>query len=318
MAIELNKVVSVRGRRILVMADEVAAQTKFQDSLLLEPSNSAHEFIWVREDALAELRRQHGAVPVYGLWQTLLASRAVDLTARLSLFEDGVDRGSYLICENGRAIESGRYVANQIPVSTGARYSEGVLVSLDPAHLVLPKVTAKVTSEIIAVKRRANVLAGAASVIGIAISAGAGFLVDQYLSNKAERRDKEIARLNTETVRLQSQVDILKTQVYEFDPSVRDSMVVALSRFAEVTEQVNSSFTYVPNKEPSNVIELELPTVPEGLSFPIEAAAQPGARPKIRLSADGISDASLNPLLLADRPETQSLIRATEVGKGAP
>ena len=114
----------------------------------LEPASNTCPTISVREADIDEMRDEYPGIPVYGLWQILVASELVPLNKALNVVAQNEFDGYYLHCELGRAEFSGVYEAGFFAADSNFDLEEANKILPDFDQLQLPTREAKMASEL--------------------------------------------------------------------------------------------------------------------------------------------------------------------------
>lgn len=189
----LNERIDIGGRVSVLIPDEISAELPAAECILLDETNRSKNPLWVRESDVATIRASQPDAAVYGLWQTLLHSKVLDLSAPLLVYPTGERSGLFLQTENGVPIRSGRYAGNRTPHDVPHEPRDGAVVSFDAADLSAPSVAARLPKEIIAEesnRQRSRAVVGA--VAGLAIVAVCGYIAWQR-DEAAQQRQLELA-----------------------------------------------------------------------------------------------------------------------------
>ncbi len=214
MSIDLSSPFEIAGKSVYLVPDIVNAEQPHNaqlddDIVLLEHESDIHSNIWVMESTLRSIREQYPDFDVFGLWQTLIASGVAKNDVPLQLIKEDEDSGYYLICENGKAIDSGKYQSNTI-FNANYNFNDGVEILFSSLDLklaenkaLLIKEKAKINSLL---KRKTWIFRGGATAVIIVISVGVNFYLDYVHKEKvAEIRqlmsDVELAKEKLQALR---------------------------------------------------------------------------------------------------------------------
>lgn len=271
----LEQPITVRGETIALLPDEIKVASQFQDSLNLAPSTSEYEFIWFREGALQSIREAHPSIPVYGVWQTLLASKLIDLKHPLHILEINANTGLYLVCDKGRAIDSGRWIGKKLPPDVPTQFADGKRVAVESFdQLSLPKRKALLPSDLSkqsAIKAR---VAYGFSGIAALLIAGGGFSVDLYLKHRSERYQADAKRIEAQATDIDAQASTFLQNANTVTAEEISKYRSALSRLMDLYQ--HSDGLHLDNLRfgvEEWVGKVEKP--PLGLSFDVSVDAKP-------------------------------------------
>ena len=179
----------IQGEACLLIEDYIGEAVS-DESLLIEKHGS--DFVFCALAELKRLRREHPGLPVYGIWQILIASGAVERLEKGNTHTIYFDESK----KTGQNIEfhQGRTKTTSLTLYGDAGAGEGVGV----CELVLPESPIRSLTEQVSLKRsrrrtRVGRYAGAAVATGVAF-----FVSNLFIGQVAESRADRIINLKNE------------------------------------------------------------------------------------------------------------------------
>jgi hypothetical protein len=180
--------VHIDGQKVVLVVDYVGGDpSHFESASQLMEAGSEHPPVWINEEDIAEIRRNHGSgVKVYGVWQLLFHNNLVEFNKpaviRLNSYS-----GLYF-SGDGRSAITGEYISNMVPGRFDIDASVTRDLNVDASSLTLPSDSAMLASEIYAQRfnrvRRVWVTR-AALIAGVALMAAGTDLVLSKRSSDA-------------------------------------------------------------------------------------------------------------------------------------
>ena len=292
MSFRLEKVVNVKGRDVIFVQDEISASSSSNDPILLEASNSEHDFIWVRESILSRIKKDNPKTPVYGLWQTLIASKLIDLKSPLYIWSAGSSlssaslSGSYLVVDDGKAVDARSFIAD-LPADVSTPKEKAVFVQVDSLDaLVLPRLSAVLPAERAQIKRlvrkKMAITVGSLSLFMVGLTGA----LDWYLQTRSDRHLREAQSLDATAAGLAQEATSALANADSILPEDRERLIAALTRLAEIQSK-SIGFKLEDSGFSSDIWVAKVASPPTDLSFDVEIASEPGKSPSTLFSPSG-------------------------------
>jgi len=210
--VSLETPIQLGSRQCILIADEVAEEPSTRDPVLLERGGRGQPSLWVSEKELQSIRQSYPDLPVYGVFQTLLRNRAIPFDAALYYLPTTRHAGVYLLCEDKRPKESGKYAGNRLPLDLGMSLTDGVQLTVELDSLTPPARAARTVEEMNRDRRRQRIRMAvrwsgyAAAVVAVAFIADS-MSVQQHLDQEAKLEDLRAQRSD-----LQQQISSLEKE----------------------------------------------------------------------------------------------------------
>lgn len=273
------------GKPALFVRDEVATRSAYEneDAVQLQAPGASAPAIWVRDGEVAALRTRYPGTPLYGFWQAALFNSAVDLHRPLHIAYTGHERGLYLLCAEGKAVQSGSFSANQVLDSSEPVSAAHVLDPGDALRWRAPPIQARTMQEIVAQQERQRrnsllrLVGGAAAILALTVG------LNVVLSGIASTRAADIARASGLKTADQLKLDRLRviTNHGRF-PDARSLLL--LDRVTSVLYSVNDFRADISEKD----LQGDYVRVVTALPF-----RNPGFPVNIALRQDGLYDVAV-------------------------
>lgn len=142
----------------------------------IAPATQTIPNIAVREQDVEEMRERHPDLPVYGIWQVLIASGLVSVQKTLQVLQTNAWDGYYLFSDMGRIQYSGVYEAGFFAADTSFSLPDAAPVSFYAEQLLLPPAPARLARELHDERRRrikrSWVSCGASAVMLVVLGIG--------------------------------------------------------------------------------------------------------------------------------------------------
>lgn len=290
--IPIEKEIVVRGTKIVLLVDEVKEAFNHQDGILVQPSTAQHEHIWVREANLVRLRNQYPAIAVYGLWQTLLASKLIDPSKPLYCVKTSDPsvpsiQGVYLVVDNGRAKTSGRFIGS-LPAEIGYSLDDATFIeNVDLEALILPRRKAVLPAEAVRERQRERNLAYAAAAICAIGVLGGGWVVDLFLEARGERVERQVKALDGQTQQAEADAQLAMANTSTITAADLEKALSILTRLSEL--RIRTLELTIPNQFfNSDEWRASVLKPPLDLSFAVQVVADPGKPPEILFAPYGV------------------------------
>jgi len=207
MTLELGKVNTLNGLECVLIADEVAPESRYEDGVALCQTPLGSHF--VREKAIDAARQDHPGLPVYGLWQVLSDNNVLDENVLVQVFSEGERYGQYLL-KLADGYETGRFVGNRIPSHPDVNPADALRIEPPEAQLTAPEDAALTAIErhaILQQIQRKKIYGGVAGAgLAVAILAMLGFLSAWHYQGELDQEQalkNELRSQNTQLMTLQ-------------------------------------------------------------------------------------------------------------------
>lgn len=203
--------------------------------------------VWYEEEVLVQVQEAHNSIPVYGLWQTIIASELIDQEETLQVVFTTENRksGYYLFISDGK-YQTGTIFQGEMQsvpsaaVEQGLTLADAVEIDIDLSNLNLPD------SPLLTIKERRlaqqaekkagqqrNILAiGLVVIAAIAADSGLGYLHGEHMEefdmkNAAlQAKEDELKRLTQKKlVRHPDQTQTLN-RIYQIGSVLHDETVL--------------------------------------------------------------------------------------------
>ena len=185
----LGQPVVVDGQEVIIIQDIIGQVpvTEQHEYVEIAKATNTSASIQMREADIELARDRYPKRPVYGLWQVLMASGLVDVSAKLQVLAVNDYDGFYVHADTGRVLYSGNYDAGFFAADAGFKLSNAIPIVPELANLQLPPNSALLAREILAERRKVlrdgvfKFLAAAIAIIFV------GFVTDFGLQIFSER-----------------------------------------------------------------------------------------------------------------------------------
>lgn len=269
----LERPVRIGSREVILMDDLVLTHLPdpLAERLMAIVSEDADLPLYVEQEQADTLSELHPGLPLYGLWQILIASGLVPAEPGLyQVITDSLPhKGRYLLREPGGAY-SGQ-VANETPLdafSPDEAAPQSILIDPVHEHLRLPSQPIQTLRHRQARKTRARLHTLALAGLMALGSAFIGTAADHILNHRHTQKVQQAERLREQTVQLQQDLARLETsgRIEPIDQSRRLNQLLILSRHFQPIELPKTSVLAAPTLSaivhPAGLLP---PTVPTGL-----------------------------------------------------
>ena len=251
--IPLERPVRIGPREVVLVDDLVLTHFSGPLSERLMPiaSEDVSLPLYVEQEQADTLSELHPGLPLYGLWQVLIASGLVP--AEPGLYEVTTDssphEGRYLLRESDGAY-SGR-IANETLLDAFApaqAASKPVLIDPAPESLRLPSQPIQTLRHRQAQRARARLQT--LTLVGL-MALGSAFLgtaADRILNHRHAQKVQQAERLREQTIQLQQDLARLETsgRIEPIDQSRRLNQLLILSRHFQPVELPQTSVLAAP------------------------------------------------------------------------
>ena len=242
------------GAREVVLVDDLVAthlSGPLAERLMPIASEDADLPLHVEQEQADALSELHPGLPLYGLWQVLIASGLVPPEPGLYRVVTGSPphEGRYLLREPGSAC-SGR-IADEAPLDAFAldeAASEPVLIDPTPERLRLPSRPIQTLRHRRAQKARARLQTLTLAGFMALGSAFVGTAADRILNHRHAQKVQQAEHLREQTVQLQQDLARLETggRIEPIDQSRRLDQLLILSRHFQPVDLPQTSVLAAP------------------------------------------------------------------------
>ncbi len=242
------------GLREVVLVDDLVLthlSDPLSERLMPIASEDVSLPLYVEKEQADTLSELHPGLPLYGLWQVLIASGLIP--AEPGLYQVTTDssphEGRYLLRESGSAY-SGR-IANETLLDAFAptqAASEPVPIDPMPERLRLPSQPIQTLRHRQAQRARARLQTLTLAGLMALGSAFAGTAADRILSHRHAQKVQQAERLREQTIQLQQDLARLETsgRIEPIDQSRRLDQLLILSRHFQPVELPKTSVLAAP------------------------------------------------------------------------
>ena len=251
--ISVNTPISIEGSTCILMRDVLGGSTN--DKYTSQEQGSLR--VWYEEQALRETRDAHPKIPVYGFWQSLIASGLIDTSKRLQYIftTESKDFGYYLYSHEG-LLHTGSLFHDELQRLPGPAIQEGITVAdgeeitVSISDLKLPDSPLLTHKERIAAAVLVKKKAQQQGFLAVALVSGLALLVDTGLAHHHKSHMKEFSKVNTELHIAEQALASVNLQKLENWPSQSK----ALSSLYQVTNaftgsNISGEINLLPNKQ---------------------------------------------------------------------
>lgn len=251
--IPLERPVRIGPREVVLVDDLVLTHLSGPLSERLMPiaSEDVNLPLYVEQEQADTLSELHPGLPLYGLWQVLIASGLIP--AEPGLYQvttaSSPHGGRYLLRESGGAY-SGR-ITNETLLDAFApaqAASEPVLIDPAPESLQLPPQPIQTLRHRQAQRARARLQTLTLAGLMALGSAFAGTAADRILNHRHAQKVQQAERLREQTIQLQQDLARLETsgRIEPIDQSRRLNQLLILSRHFQPVELPQTSVLAAP------------------------------------------------------------------------
>lgn len=234
--IPLDRPIRIGSRQVILVDDLVLTHLTgaLAERLMAVASDDPELPLYVEQESVDALSELYPGLPLYGLWQVLIASGLIP--KKPGLYQVATDTephgGRYLLRETGNAC-SGRITGETLLDAFALTDIAPEPIWIDPAPeiLNLPPQPIQTLRYRRAQKARARLRALTAAAIMVLGSAFAGTAADHILSHRHAQKVQQAERLREQTVRLQQDLARLETggRIEPIDQSRRLDQLLVLS-----------------------------------------------------------------------------------------
>lgn len=257
--ISVNSPITIEGQPCILIRDVLggAANEKYTSQ------EQGSLKVWYEEQSLRETRDAHPNLPVYGFWQSLIASGLINTSKRLQYIftSDTKDFGYYLYTHNDQ-LHTGSLFHDELQrlpgpaIQEGITISDGEEISVSIADLKLPDTPLLTHKERIAAAVTRKKKSQQQGFLAVALVGGFALLADTGLAHHHKSHMQEFSRLNAELHISEQALAAINRQKLEKWPS----QTVALSSLYQVSNaftdsNISGQINLLPHK--STAIEVK-------------------------------------------------------------
>lgn len=255
----LNTPITIEGQPCILMRDVLggAPSDKYTSQ---EQSNLR---VWYEEEALRETHAAHPKIPVYGFWQSLIASGLIDTSKPLQYIytTDSRDFGYYLYSQDGQ-LHTGSLFNEELQRLPGLAIQEGITIdngeeiTVSITDLKLPKsplLTHKERIQAIAANKKKAQQQG---FFTVALVSGIALLIDTGLAYHHDDHMDKFNQFNAEhLLSEQALAAVYRQKLAEWPEQSKalSSVYQVSTTFAD--SKVSGEISLLPNKTPSLEVE---------------------------------------------------------------
>ena len=271
--IPLECPVQIGPREVILMDDLVLTHLSgpLAERVMPIASEDADLPLYVEQEQADALSELHPGLPLYGLWQVLVASRLVP--PEPGLYQVATDssphEGRYLLRDSDGAYSGQITNETRLDVfAPGEAAPRSILIDPAHEHLHLPPQPIQTLRHRQAHKARARIQTLTLAGLMALISVFAGTAADRILSHRHAQKVQQAERLREQTVQLQQDLTRLESsgRIEPIDQSHRLDQLLLLSRHFQPVEFPQTSVLTAPTLSAIiHPLGFLPPTVPAGL-----------------------------------------------------
>lgn len=253
--ISVNTVITVAGKQCILMRDLLgnapSDKYTFQNQGSLE--------VWYEEDALRETRENHPETPVFGFWQTLIASGLVNTDKALQFIytNENRDFGYYLYSREG-TLHTGSLFQGELQrlpgpaIADGITLDDGEEISVTLDDLKLPQYPLRTHKERVIAATEEKKKFQQLGFLTFAVIAGVGLLADTGLAYKHDQHTQAFQEANKELHVVEQTLDEVNKQKLVEWPSQTSSLSVLYQITSTLADsKLSGEFSLLANKTAS-------------------------------------------------------------------
>ena len=183
--IVVNAPILIEGKTCILVRDVLGAAPT--DKYTSQEQGSL--LVWYEEEALRETREANPDTPVYGFWQTLIASGLIDTSKQLQYIFTAQDRDfGYYLYSREDFLHTGSVFQDELQrlpepaIQDGITIADGEEITVDATHLKLPDSPLRTHRERIQSAAERKKKSQQQAFLAIAFIGGIGLLADTGLS----------------------------------------------------------------------------------------------------------------------------------------
>jgi len=260
--ISVNTPITIEGKQCILMRDLLgdAPNSKYTS----QSQNTLQ--VWYEEEALRETREAHPDTPVYGFWQTLIASGLIDTKKPLQyIFTTETRDFGYYLYSNNSLLHTGSLFNDELQrlpgpaIADGISLADGEEITVDPTELKLPQFPLRTHKERIKAAAESKKKSQQRAFLSISAIVAAGLLADTGLAYQHEEHMEAFKKANTELHIAEQTLDAINKRKLVDWPNQKASLsdLYQISSLLQ-NSKLSGEITFLPNK--SSVIEVsEIP-----------------------------------------------------------
>lgn len=226
--IAVNTPITIQGQQCILMRDLLGSAPN--DKYTNQEQGGLK--VWYEEESLRETRDGHPDTPVYGFWQTLIASGLIDTKKTLQFIytADTRDFGYYLYSREG-VLHTGSVFQGELQrlpgpaIADGITIAEGEEISVDLEELKLPQHSLRTHKERVKAAAEQKKKSQQVAFLSVAVIAGTGMLVDTGLAYQHELHMEAYHRANNQLQIVEQTLDEINKQKLVSWPAQQSSLV---------------------------------------------------------------------------------------------
>jgi len=219
----------VQGTRLVLVPDILGPIPVTEQHEYVEVQKASHlvAALQVRESDIEHMRQMHPGVPVYGLWQILIASQCITDTPLQILPLNSLD-GFYIYVEQGRALYSGQYQGGFFAAQTSFSLTMATEIQIEITKFIIPNQQAFLAQELLQKSKSARLGFVKQCVTVLFCIVFFGFIADFSLQILSESAFADIVEQERKALQLESQLKfIAKNKLID-----KPNQSIALDRLA--------------------------------------------------------------------------------------
>lgn len=226
--IAVNTPITIQGQQCILMRDLLGSAPN--DKYTSQEQGGLK--VWYEEDSLRETRDGHPNTPVYGFWQTLIASGLIDTKKTLQFLytADTRDFGYYLYSREG-VLHTGSVFQGELQrlpgpaIADGITIADGEEITVAQEDLKLPQHSLRTHKERVKAAAEQKKKTQQVAFLSVAAIAGAGLLVDTGLAYQHEQHMEAYQRANNQLHMVEQTLDEINKQKLVNWPAQQSSLV---------------------------------------------------------------------------------------------
>lgn len=285
--------IRIAGREVILLRDEIAGESSAADALLVLNASGRHESVWVAESVLLEVRERHPNIPVYGFWQTVIASRKLPAEGMpISTVRLGPSDGFFLSQEEGKAVMSGGYVGSVLTMPFNIPVSKTYELALELQDLEVPDEPILSIAESSRIRHAADRRRYALTALACAAVAGLGIIYDLRAAANSAANKASVETLQAQAADLTDQVARLRGSRNPLGKMDATKLEITLTRLGEVVRR-SGSLDLNPVALNGAPVTFDTDRILPPYTFPIVASGKSSGLVGVQFSPDGSADAQV-------------------------
>lgn len=226
--IAVNTPITIQGQQCILMRDLLGSAPN--DKYTSQEQGGLK--VWYEEESLRETREGHPNTPVYGFWQTLIASGLIDTKKTLQFLytADTRDFGYYLYSRED-VLHTGSMFQGELQrlpgpaIADGITIADGEEITVALEELKLPQHSLRTHKERVKTAAEQKKKTQQVAFLSVAAIAGAGLLVDTGFAYQHEQHMKAYQRANNQLHMVEQTLDEINKQKLVNWPAQQSSLV---------------------------------------------------------------------------------------------